>query len=311
MPTIVSGESAHAPVANRAKAPSRRFSSVDPTMGANNNRHPLDAQGFEAFAGLALPAPAPGPPAPSRAVSELTFGPPAAAPMAAAPGQPVEVPDTTVYPWRANAFLKIQVPGRSEIFTGTGWFVGPYAVITAAHAVFIRESGGYVGWASQIEVVPGQNGTGDEPFGNSLSTAFQCPQGWQSDGDDRVDYGVILLGQGLGSTVGTFGYSTFSDSDILSAVANLGGYPAVPPPPGEPPGRQWFTAGNILQVDDYFVYYQLATAPGDSGAAVYRNIGNNSYVMAIHTSASGTQNRGVRITGPIFDNIQQWASMHA
>jgi V8-like Glu-specific endopeptidase len=51
--------------------------------------------------------------------------------------------------------------------------------------------------------------------------------------------------------------------------------------------------------------------PGDSGAAVYRNIGINSYVVAIHTSASSNQNRGVRITKPVFANIQHWANMHA
>jgi V8-like Glu-specific endopeptidase len=121
---------------------------------------------------------------------------------------------------------------------------------------------------------------------------------------------VVLLPDGLGSQVGTYGYSTYADADLRSAIANLAGYPVAPPDAAQPPGRQWYGANNVSQVDDSFVYYDLSTVAGESGSAVYRNIGSNSYVMAIHTSASSNQNRGVRIIDPVYGNIQQWAGMH-
>jgi len=283
-------------------------------MRAGRKRHQVHAAGFEAVAGFTLPARAKSTPIP-RAISELTFAAPASAVMVAAPAPALgpaqtPVPDTTAFPWCANAVLRITLPGHTETFIGTGWFAGPYAVITAAHAVYPREPGGYTGWAARVEVIPGQNGDGQMPEGSSVSTTFQCPNGWQSDGDERLDYGVVLLPDGLGLQVGTYGYSTYSDADLQSAIANLAGYPVNPPDPAQPNGLQWYAANYVDHVDDSFVYYQLGTASGESGGAVYRNIGSDSYVMAIHTSgASGGLDRGVRIIDPVYNNIQQWASM--
>jgi V8-like Glu-specific endopeptidase len=311
MPASILSKAAHTPVGSRGAAePAKRFFSTEPSFGASRKRHPVNAAGFEALPGFTLPTARPAAPPRLRAISELTYGLPAAALVPGIGPTQAVVPDTTLYPWCANAALRITVPGKSEVFIGTGWFAGPYAVITAAHAVYPRESGGYVGWASQIEVIPGQNGDGNKPNGSSVSSLFYCPNDWQSEGDDRLDYGVVLLPDGLGSQVGTYGYSTYADADLRSAIANLAGYPVAPPDAAQPPGRQWYGANNVSQVDDSFVYYDLSTVAGESGSAVYRNIGSNSYVMAIHTSASSNQNRGVRIIDPVYGNIQQWAGMH-
>ncbi len=311
MPDSIPSTAAHTPVGSRAPSePARRFFSTAPTLGANRTRHPVDAMGFEALAGFTLPAAAPAALPRLRAISELTHGPPEALLVPGLGPTQTVVPDTTVYPFCANAALRIAVPGKSEVFIGTGWFAGPYAVITAAHAVYPREPGGYVGWASQIEVIPGLNGDGNQPNGSSTSAVFFCPDGWQSEGDARLDYGVVLLPDGLGSQVGTYGYSTYADADLRSAIANLAGYPVVPPDPAQPPGKEWYAANHVTQVDDSFIYYDLGTVAGESGSGVYRNIGSSSYVMAIHTSASGNQNRGVRIIDPVYDNIQKWAGMH-
>jgi glutamyl endopeptidase len=238
-----------------------------------------------------------------RSISELTYKPQ----VGAAPAAQTMIVDTTLYPWRVNAALKITVPGTADIFLGTGWFIGPYAVITAAHAVYPQNPGGYSGWAAQIEVTPGLNG-GASPYGSLVSSLFYCPAGWQSDGDVRLDYGVILLNKGMGSEVGTFGYATYSDSDISAAMANLAGYP-LNPPDGSGQGTQWYGAGGVANLDDSFIYYDLDSLAGESGSCVYRNIGDQSYAMAIHTSASGGADRGLRIIEPVYQNLQQWASM--
>jgi len=292
------------------------FLSTPPLFGRDDRRQPVDARGFEALEGVQLPAALQATPQQRiRAISELTYGESELATRAALPEAlsavaKTPVPDTTLYPWRANAALLITVPGQSDLFLATGWFIGPYAVITAAHAVYPRQPGGYTGWVSRVEVVPGLDGFGGaRPFGEVFSDNFECPTAWQQSGDRAQDYAVVLLNQGLGSTVGTYGYSTFSTNDILSAVANLSGYPIASPDGTEPQGRQWYGAGGVINVDSSFVFYQLGTLIGDSGSSLYRNIGGQPYAMAIHTSIVGGNNRGVRITAPVYANLQRWASI--
>lgn len=276
-------------------------------------RQAINASGFEEIPGFKMRKPQ-RTKARLRHISELTYGAQGMQlQIAQTSSLQTKVTDTTSYPWRVNAQLKISVPGKADLFLGTGWFIGPYAVITAAHAVFPREQGIYTGWASNIEVVPGVNGTAT-PFSSFNSSLFYCPDGWQSDGDVRLDYGVILLNQGVGSQVGTYGYATYADDDLRSSIANLGGYPENQPDGTPASGTQWYAAGNIVNLDDSFVYYELDSLPGESGSCVYRNIGDQSYAMAIHTAgqdgaSQSALDRGLRITEPIFENLQQWASM--
>jgi V8-like Glu-specific endopeptidase len=319
----------HELVSNRdGKAAPKRFYSTGPTLGGDGRRHPVDPGGFEAIAGFQLAPAGAVQELENRSMSELTFGPRAISPApaafaaepahaaapAAAASNRVPVPDTTHYPFRANALLRITVPGFSSPFLATGWFVGPYAVVTAAHCVYPRQMGGYMGWVSSVEVIPGLNGfPGPPPYGTAVSKSFECPLEWQKKPDLPVDYGldygVVLLKQDIGHTVGTYGYATYPSGELASVVANLAGYPVVSPDQSEPQGRQWYSAAKVGQVDDSFVYYDLGTRSGDSGSCVYRNIGDQSYVIAIHTADNGT-NRGIRITAPLHENLTKWKSMH-
>jgi glutamyl endopeptidase len=299
------GKLDHHPIDNRPD--------YHPFEGSDAVRHPVDERGFEAIAGYNVRKRRQTEEGRLRAVSELTFGPSERVARGhpeelASAGVQVRVPDTTQFPFRANAALLIQVPGYSEPFAATGWFAGPSAVITAGHAVYPRINGGYTGWASKIEVVPGMNGlTGPKPFGSSVSMRFSCPQGWSITGDQRLDYGVVLLNQPLGKTVGWFGFASYSDPEILSSVGNLAGYPVVPPDPSAPNGLQWYAAGSISNVDEFFVYYDLATLDGESGSCVYRIIGTGPYAMAIHTMLIGGTDRAVRISQDVLQNIQRWS----
>lgn len=317
-----SPNSAHVPVSSLECTAATQFPSRPPTPG-QGARHVVDSRGFEAIAGLQvdLRPTTPGPPR-LRSISELTYPEPPPTtkkPLSAlaldaltfAPPLQTRITDTTLYPWRLNAELKISVPGSTDLFLGTGWFIGPYAVITAAHAVYPRQSGVYTGWASQIEVIPGMNGLDSPPpYGSFKSSLFYCPDGWAQQGGLQYDYGVILLNQAVGSDVGTFGYAVYADYDIQSAVANLAGYPVNAPDGSPAQFTEWYAAGNVAKVDDFFVYYNLGTMPGESGSCVYRNLGDQSFAMAVHTAGfdSGL-NRGLRITPPIFNNLQTWASM--
>jgi glutamyl endopeptidase len=305
---------AHKPVSSRDHVMSPlRFLSEDPSPGVGQ-QHPIHPNGFEAIPGYRPIVRKPPKPRVQN-ISSLTYGPQTFK-LQTGEGPPTQtqISDTTLYPWRANAMLRITVPSKNDVFLATGWFIGPYAVATAAHAVYPREPGVYTGWASQIEVIPGFNGDSNPPpFESFTSNVFYCPDGWQTNGDLRLDYGVVLLSQGIGSQVGTYGYSTYSDDDLQSAVANLAGYPEYKPDGTPAQGTQWYDSSSVVNVDDSFIYYDMGTQPGESGSCVYKNVGDQRYAMAIHTAGQGdggnSVDRGLRIIEPVFENLQQWAMM--
>ena len=51
-----------------------------------------------------------------------------------------QITNTSSYPWRAHASLRITAVDNS-LWIGTGWFVGPRLLVTAGHVVYIKNSG--------------------------------------------------------------------------------------------------------------------------------------------------------------------------
>jgi glutamyl endopeptidase len=218
------------------------------------------------------------------------------------------VPDTTLYPFRAVAWLRIWV-ANFQPFIATGWFIGPRAVATAGHAVFVRSPNPAVGnrWVDRIDVVPGMNDGQTPPYGGATSTRFNSVDGWTKQGKREFDYGVIFLDEALGDTVGRFLFDAYQESFLKGTAANLAGYPEQPPDPSAPNNVQWVGARQITNVDQAFVYYDLHTSEGQSGAPVYINVGGVPHVAAIHGYARQDANFGVRLTSAICQNLSTWA----
>jgi len=212
-----------------------------------------------------------------------------------------QVQDTGRYPWSANASLLITARDGSQ-WIGTGWFVSSRTLATAGHCVYITNSGvpGRDGWVRSIQVMPGRNGT-TLPFGSVTSTQFWTVQGWADSGDENVDYGAIILPTALGDTVGTLGFGVFSDEDLAGTVVNIAGYPG-----DKPPGTIWFDARQVASTTPSKVHYDIDTAGGQSGAAVYRIDNGQRIGVAIHAYGGATTNSGTRISPPVFRNLSAW-----
>jgi V8-like Glu-specific endopeptidase len=237
-----------------------------------------------------------------RDIGEASFGPPPPrAETVHGPDDRVQITDTATYPWRAHASLLITAQDGSR-WIGTGWFIGPHTLITAGHVVHIKNSGvpGRDGWVRSIDVMPGRNGD-TLPYGTVRSSNFRSVTGWINDGDENFDYGAIIIPTDLGDTTGWFGFAVYSDEDLMSAVGNISGYPG-----DKPTGTQWYDARRIASVNSRKVYYDIDTAGGQSGSAVFRAINGDRYSIAIHAYGGATTNSGTRIIRPVFDNMIAW-----
>jgi len=239
-----------------------------------------------------------------RDIAEASFGaPPPKAETVHGPDNRVQITTTNVYPWRAHASLLITAADNSQ-WIGTGWFIGPHTLATAGHVVFIKGSGvpGRDGWVKRIQVMPGRNGA-TLPYGSVTSSNFRSVTGWtnSASGDENFDYGAIILPTQLGNNTGWFGIGVYSDADLLGTTGNISGYPG-----DKPAGTQWYDARRIASVNARKVYYDIDTAGGQSGSAVYRIINGQRFAFAVHAYGGGTTNSGTRINTAVYNNLVAW-----
>jgi glutamyl endopeptidase len=235
-------------------------------------------------------------------IGEASFGVPAdLEEIVHGPDDRVQITNTSVYPWRVHASLLITAADNS-LWIGTGWFIGPHTLMTAGHVVHIKNSGiaGRDGWVKKIQVMPGRNG-GSLPYGSVTSTNFRSVTGWTNNGDQNYDYGAIIIPTNLGNTVGWLGFGVYSDSDLLGSTGNISGYPG-----DKPTGTQWYNFHKIASVNSRKVYYDIDTAGGQSGSAVYRIVNGHRFAIAVHAYGGATTNSGTRIVTPVYNNMVAW-----
>ena len=240
-----------------------------------------------------------------RDIGEASFGPPPPAKHAETvhgPDNRVQIFDTASYPWRAIASLLITAADNS-MWIGTGWFIGPHTLMTAGHVVFIKNSGvpGRDGWVKKIQVMPGRKDANTLPYGSVISTNFRSVTAWTNNGDENFDYGAIILSTDLGNTTGWFGFGVYSDASLTNAVGNVSGYPG-----DKATGTQWYDAHRIASVNSRKVFYDIDTAGGQSGSAVYQTINGARMAIAVHAYGGATTNSGTRITQDVYNNMLAW-----
>lgn len=217
-------------------------------------------------------------------------------------GQPwVPVGDTAQVPFRCICHLEITYEG-GQTATGSGWLAGPDTVVTAGHNVLnaeIRQ------WARDIRIVPGRNGTGSGPFGETFATFADALDGWKNGFDPASDLGVIKMAdQSIGLATGWFGFAVFTDDDLRQApLIQSAGYPAET----KAYGTQWYDAGRAGRYSEAFISYRVDTEEGQSGAPVFfSNDEGQRWVVATHVYGRARSNLGQRVTEDIFGTISAW-----
>jgi glutamyl endopeptidase len=216
-----------------------------------------------------------------------------------------QVTDTTVFPYRAIAWLLLEFPNGS-LFSCTGFFIDADTLATAGHCVYSEENGG---WVTSITAYPGRNGA-SAPYGSAFATAVFAPSGWYDDGDHRYDYGAITLDTPLGNTVGWLGYGPKLDENVVKRNVRIFGYPA-----DKPDRTMWGTRRDIKGVDEQKLYYKIDTAGGQSGSPVYGKLSNACQQCAFGIPAYGVgiepypgSNSGTRVSESVYANLLSWAA---
>ena len=210
---------------------------------------------------------------------------------------------TGQYPWCTNASLLITARDGSQ-WIGTGWFVSPRTLVTAGHCVYIKNSGlpARDGWVKSMQVMPGRDGS-KLPFGTLSSMQFWTVRGWADGGDENYDYGAIILPKAFTPSPGTIGYAVYDDARLKSMKVNVAGYPG-----DKPSGTMWYDTKQVASTGPTKVHYDIDTAGGQSGAAVYHIDSAGKRVgVAVHAYGGPTTNSGTRISTPVFTNIKNWS----
>lgn len=236
-----------------------------------------------------------------RDIGEASFGRPLQAEAVIGTDERLHITDTTKLPWRLSASLLITGADNSQ-WIGTGWFVSPRTLVTAGHCVCIKHSGvpGRDGFVKKIHVMPGRSGE-VVPFGGMSATEFWTVKGWAEQGLETYDYGAIILPAAFTSNIGHFGFAVFPDEVLLSATANIGGYPG-----DKPSGTFWFDSRKVGSVKPDKVFYAADTAGGQSGACVYIVRNRKRIGVGIHAYGGATANSGTRISAEVFANLTSW-----
>lgn len=283
----------------------------EPSEGEPGVENPLTTDGVEKVAGYvrshaeSVQTEVWTPPSvPLHDIGEASFGAAVAAlETVHGPDDRVQITDTANYPWRVQSSLLITAADNSQ-WIGTGWFIGPHTLVTAGHVVYIKNSGvpGRDGWVKSMQVMPGRN-AGFLPYGSVTSTNFRSVKGWTDSGDENYDYGAVIIPTQLGSRTGWFGFGVWPDADLLSTSGNISGYPG-----DKPVGTHWYDTRGISSVNAMKVYYDIDTAGGQSGSAVYRVHNEGRYAFAVHAYGGPTTNSGTRITRPVYDNLMAWSA---
>ena len=218
----------------------------------------------------------------------------------------VQVTDTAEYPFSAIAWLELY--DELGILEGscTGTFIGPDAVLTAAHCLYDYDSSS---WTRDIAVVPGKNGA-YEPYGFEWASEWSVPTGWTTSGDPLYDWGIIKMADnGMGNTVGWFTIANLTTNTLERPDFQ----PAIVGYPGDKPyGTMWFGAKNsFLSVGPDELTYEIDTTPGQSGSAIFS--ANTSawflgYIVGIHAYGTPVANSGQRIDADIMNALLSWCA---
>lgn len=179
-------------------------------------------------------------------------------------------------PWGSIVHIESSVGGCS------GFLINRDTVVTAGHCVFNG------GWASSYTVYPGRNGVNYKPYGSCSGGSGDLWSNtvWTSSQNADYDYGMIKLRCDVGNSTGWMGWWYNEGESLTGQYFYVEGFPG-----DKAYGTMWWDGDSVTSQTVRRAWYLMDTAPGESGAPLYR------YRSASEGLCAGWCITGIHTTG--------------
>lgn len=225
-----------------------------------------------------------------------------------------QVTQTGVYPYSAIGRLVVEFPTAKG--SGTGVIIDEFHVLTAAHNLWQNDYGGGI---KSAKFIPAETGN-SKPFGEFQVVKTWVPEEYKKmsppDPNDDVkdykqylyDFGLVRVSKPFPNATGACGYVPFPNNTITAGNVEIAGYPGdLAKKYGV--GTMWTCQDKVtLSDDDNFIFYNIDTFAGQSGAPLLIHYQNSRYICGVHVAGSASlgSNFGVRLNEDNVNTVNGW-----
>ena len=220
-------------------------------------------------------------------------------------GEWYTVSDTTQRQYRSTVKIEARL-SNGGIAHGSGFLIGPAAVVTAAHCVYNSAFGDDC-LAESITIIPAANGN-TANYGTANAVSFVVYNEWTDNFNSQYDWAIIRLNNNIGNNTGYLGLASRSSYNQTSITVN--GYPGIINGTGN--RRMYYTTGNITGTTQYYLKSNnTCTEGGMSGGPVYTYSSSNGYtalglLIGASPANNPTYNVFIKFTADICNELASY-----
>jgi V8-like Glu-specific endopeptidase len=255
------------------------------------------------------------------------------------PNSLTRVADTRATPFRWICHVESRSP-NGDLWTGTGFLIGPRHVLTSAHVIYPMKDGEVRPQqrVSSINVYPGRQG-GRDPFGGFASNGWIIHPQWIAgrEANCTFDYGLIRLKKNVPASLGFWGrdagtrFVAIDPPTLTGRELFTAGYPfrrglgelaakVMKESRGLATGSADFTRcspagfeGRVsprVERGTRVLLHDVDTQKGQSGGPIWTRDDTRLTLAAIHYGeiepSTGPRNVGLIVTQEVFDQVNTW-----